>query len=59
MLGVMVVKNLALSPQGGYHAREVLLCKVATTFPSEPLVEQSTHASQVATQSLDIKFDVR
>ncbi len=34
-----MVKNLVLSPQGGYCVSEVSLCEVATTLANEKLVE--------------------
>jgi hypothetical protein len=34
-----MVENLVLSPQEGYHAGEVLFCKVATTLLSEMKVK--------------------
>jgi hypothetical protein len=40
---IIEVKNLVLSPQGDYCAQEVL-CKIATTLPNEPLVEQGSLA---------------
>ncbi len=39
---IAVVKNLVLSPQGGAHAGEVLLCEVATTLPNKPFAVQGT-----------------
>ncbi len=38
------MKNFVQSPQGGYHACEVLLWEVATTFPNKPLAEKGTQA---------------
>ncbi len=38
------VKNLVLSPQGGYRVGEVLLCQVATPLPNELLFEQNAQA---------------
>ncbi len=46
---VIVVENLVLSLQGGYHACEVSLSKVATTLHNESLVEQG-NPSRVTTQ---------
>jgi hypothetical protein len=41
---VIVVKNLVLSQQGGYHDREVSLCKEAITLTNKLRVEQGTQA---------------
>jgi len=46
---VIVVKNLVLSRQGGYHDREVSLCKKAITLPNKLLVEQGTQAGYLHT----------